>query len=323
MAEWQTFTWNGEPLSTMVGEVVDELADIVQLMADILQATADILYVVADLVDIAEALITDPMAAITEALILILETFLDLMGGNHYVLVIYPQSAADLTGPEDFVDTVVDSFGDTQDSMRPQFGSGESVCGLAFYWNMGTMTELASATAGLAIMFPGLVALIEAIAEAVENYEPYDPELGPASFPERTEGRWPDWRNGTLFAMFAIMSELYGPLNQLRSSIEPRGLQGDFIRLLADSTLAVATLLEDIAQQLEDIATLLNGSLFTAARLKIPLDTGGNNYLIESLNDSVDSLIASGSYSDDYYSVGVVIVTDEIGCPILDILGGP
>lgn len=326
MADWRTYTWHGEPLTTIIGGIADDQSDILGLLSNLLQAQADLLYLIADLMEILEALDADPegfmMAAIVTILLNILDAFMDLLTGDFYMLTVFPRTYLDTFGPEGFTDTVVNSFDDQMDSSRPQFGASDSVCALSFYWNQATMTELYTAMKGLGILFPSVLNMLQNMSESVDGYVPYDTDDRAASIGRRTAGQPPDWRRGTLYAMFWIMQEVYGPLNQLRATLQPRTPSADFLRLLAASTEGVAQQYATLSQELEDIATLLNASMFTAARLEVPLETGGNAYLQESFEDAEASLVASGSYSEDYYSVGIVIVTGALGCPILDILGG-
>lgn len=317
MAEWESFTWNGDPLKSTIQGIASAASAIIGTIADLLDFLATILEIIAALI----IDFTDPLAAITSALQNLIQNFLEMLFGDFYILVVGPLSANDTFGPTGFTRRVAGSFDDLYDYMRPQFGASDLVCGISFYFNFSTLQEIASAIQGLGILFGGAVTEFENFANSVENYVPYE-QLTEAQLTQRTYGRPPDWFNGTVFATVTIMEQLYGPLKQMAELIAPASAAGDFLNNYAQAIRGLADQLTYIADQLDYIVSLLNSSLFTAARLHVPLAVGGNDYLKASFQTAQQSLIDSGSFSEDYYSFGIVVVSDADGCPMLEMLGG-
>ena len=137
-----------------------------------------------------------------------------------------------------------------------------------------------------------------------------------------SNGRPPDWFNGSTFAISSLFTTLFAPLVQLRTTMNPTGDSQAFLRNYATALNDLGVTLETLAQQLDTLANTIANLGFTASRLWVPLDSGGNTYVKTSFRNALESLEQNPDYDDLYFSFGVVLVTDATGEPGLKLLGG-
>lgn len=316
-ASWETYTWNGEPLKTALQGVATVARNNLQVVSDFLYVTADILDIIADLVYVLE----DPLALLLSVMLGLLQDVLDLLLGSYYLLVVRPLSYNDLFGPRGFTERVTASFDDIYDYMRPKFTSTESVSAVSFFFSYTLLQDLYAAVAGLDVLFSSAV---QDFLQFVDYFNQYTPvhQASQAQLAQRTYGRPPNWINGSIYGMVTFMEAMQQPLNQMIASMQPANSPATFLHDLAAAMRTMAQQFEDMVDQLDLVINLLNSSLFVAARLYIPLDVGGNSYVVSEFNNALAAMENSGTYSEDNYTFGVVLLSDAAGAPMIAMLKG-
>ena len=328
--KWDSFSFTGEPLKTMLGDAVSDMASVVDALAEILRFQADLLDTLGTIINV----LVDPMAAIAEAFISLLDSFIDVFVGQIHFLFIQPLTWTDRFGPAGFSTRVSNSFDDQWDSMRPQFTSDtDRVAMLVYYFNAPDLTSLALQCFALSLFFPTQVAHLAALAAQAALYEPREARTEIA-MPERTYGQPPDWISPTGEGVSYLMAELASVFRSIQAKLKPAPAIGDYLFLFADALRSLATSLEGLADVLNDLAAMIESFSFNAARLWVPLTYGGNQVLkdiLETLESSLNQQFieqAEGEVyppteaSEDGYSFGLVAVGGFESFLMMQILGG-
>ncbi|MFH1088437.1 MAG: hypothetical protein V1719_01185 [Patescibacteria group bacterium] len=114
---WDSFTFNGDPLVSILQGIIDGTAQVADVLATILNVAADLLDLLADIIIILD----NPAAALANALIALIDMLFDIFIGQFHMMFVAPSNLNDTFGPATFVKKVVESFDDIYDPKRPQF----------------------------------------------------------------------------------------------------------------------------------------------------------------------------------------------------------
>jgi len=328
--QWETASFTGEPLKTMLSSAVSDMATVVDALADILRFQADLLDTLGEIVNV----LVDPMAAIAAAFMSLLDSFIDVFVGQVHLLFVQPLSWTDRFGPAGFSARVSTAFDDQWDSMRPMFESDtDRVAMLVYYFNAPDLTSLLLQCFALSLFFPTQIAMLSALAAQAELYEPREQRIEIA-MPERTYGQPPDWISPTGEGVSYLMAQLASVFRSIQAKLKPAPAIGDYLFLFADALRALATSLEGLADVLNDLAAMIEAFSFNAARLWVPMTYGGNQILkdiLETLETNLNQEFIEQAEGEPYppseaaetgYSFGLVAVGGLESFLMMQILGG-
>jgi hypothetical protein len=115
--EWDSLVFDGDPLKTIMTDIVTATADVSDALAAILRAQAALLDLIAPFL----SEIDNPYVLIAELIIELLSALLGVLTGNVHMLFVSPTTQTDEFGIQGFVERVIASMDDAYDTLKPDF----------------------------------------------------------------------------------------------------------------------------------------------------------------------------------------------------------